>query len=494
MRAIIYARRSSDRQEDSIETQESLCRAHAATQGHTVLRVDVEPPTSGSVPIARRPVASALFVAVREHKRQFDGILVLRMDRLFRNPEEEINGIVYLGKYDCEILSVYDPIDRSTSIGRLYHGIMMAVRAFERELTGDRVRDHNEKLAMSGRWPAGRPPLGYAYDPQTQSITVSERAADAIRVFEFYLSACGNCSAAARALNADGVRSRDGNPWRDDSVLAIVRSPVYRRRIRYDGQEYDALDLIPELVSDETLVAADALLARTAGLVTRQRAGQYAYSGLLVCSLCGGGMKSNGSGSWLCRAKKESGTCDGRSIAERYLDILVGDALQQLVDRLTEALTPHVGKPRARREDRRRESLAERRGRVVESYIEGYIDRAERDRRLAVIQGELAAIDTPARPVAVTQERLAELVEVLGADWGSSPHATRRRVLMEIGARITVCTECDCRRWVELSTPVAAPIRAQLSHKSKGARPRKTRPSTDARFRCVASLHALLWL
>lgn len=85
MRLIAYCRRSTDKQEDSLDTQEQLCRAWATSHGHTVIRVDAEPPLSGSVPIDKRPVASRLFAEVREKKRPFDGILVLRMDRMFRD-------------------------------------------------------------------------------------------------------------------------------------------------------------------------------------------------------------------------------------------------------------------------------------------------------------------------------------------------------------------------------------------------------------------------
>jgi len=466
---VAYLRCSTDRQEDSLDTQENVIRMECEKRGHRLVAIYRDEGISASVPIERRPAGAELFSLVREKHRGFDGIIVVRGDRLFRDPEDELGGLGYLAQHECQCISVTDPIDRGTPTGELLHGIMMFVRRFERRLTGQRIREHNLMLAMRGKWACGRVPLGLSYDLETKVMSANERAADVERVFREFLNQSGNACATARALNQARVVTRDGYPWSDSSVLVTVKLPMYRRRTRYSGQEFDAQETIPQIVDPELIAHVDVLLARIGPLRTRQRAGGYAYSSLMVCGRCGAKMIRCGAsegGQWICRARKTFGFCDMASVAEKYLDAAIGEAVRRVAERFEAEIAAATGEPDKPKLDsaRSRQLLEGRRVRVVEAFVDGVFSASERDTRLAEIAEQVAALESPAaRPTPVD---VAALIASTPDDWPNAPHDERRRLLIALGAEIRVYAERGKELAIELSTAMLdEPIRVTTNHR-----------------------------
>jgi hypothetical protein len=245
----------------------------------------------------------------RKKNRPWDGIVFYKLDRFARNAKKEYPILDILDAHGVEVQSATEFVDRNTSQGRLMYHQMMGFRQFESELTGERVYAHNLSLALHGQWPAGRPALGLDYDKETKILTVNDRATEVVTVFRVWIDNGGNSSRAARELNGMGMLSRDGNPWRDDSVGALIKNPIYRRQIHYDGRIVDAHEFVPEIVPADLIAQADALLPRLATLRKKQRAFMHAYSGILRCSICGSRMRATGNKGnpgWVCAGKKDS--------------------------------------------------------------------------------------------------------------------------------------------------------------------------------------------
>src|SRR3989304_2202907 len=82
MRAVIYARYSSDKQSiTSIEDQERLCRQYAVRHGLTVAEVFSDAEISGAV--SDRPGYQRMLAAAK--RREFDWVLAEHQDRLTRD-------------------------------------------------------------------------------------------------------------------------------------------------------------------------------------------------------------------------------------------------------------------------------------------------------------------------------------------------------------------------------------------------------------------------
>ena len=471
MRLAAYLRCSTETQDDSLETQEQIIRDWCPREGHELVETFSDFGISASVPVEKRPGGYELFAAVAEKKRAFEGIVVVRVDRLFRDPMDELSGLVFLDAHKCQLLSIKDPIDRSTPQGEFLHGAMMYVRRLERRLTGQRVKDHNLALALSGKWPAGIPPLGYTYDPQTKTINLNDRAPEVTVIFKEFFVTGGNASQTARVLNSMGYTSRDGHPFRANSVLAILKSSVYRRRLKYDGRVVDAPELIPAILPEWLIEEVDRLLAAIAQpSAKRQRPSVYAYSSRLYCSECGSRMKRSGvvgdHASWVCCGKREFGSCDSRTVSEKYIDRLVGQAVHSMLESID--LNPKdVEAPQAVRTDGRESRLKLRRKRIVEAFIDGLISREERDKRLAEIEAELAALSERSQETKLTPQRIQDIIDQIGSSWESLSQAVRKETLVSLGARLTLCTHRKSKLWVELETDLPVPtVRVEAHYRN----------------------------
>ena len=460
-RLITYLRRSTDQQTDSIETQETMVADWCARNGHDLVRSYREIPISGGKKIERRPMLSQLLADVAGKRRDFDGLVVWKLDRLAREPGTEYLVLGILDQHKCAIHSATEQVDRKTASGRLMYHQMMGFRAYERELTGERIYAHNLSQMLHGRWPGGCAPLGFTYDPGTKAVTINDRAADVIAVFREFTGAGGNASQTARSLNILGLVSRNGNPWRDDSVLTIVKSPIYRQRLRYDGREADAPDLIPALIPADLLAQVDIILEQLRPFKTRQRARKFLYSGLLTCSECGSRMKHNGGNGWTCAAKKDSGLCVSRNVSNNYVDRLVGDAVQKALSeyaRLISREVPICLHPKKTNNNAlKRSHLEDMKSRVWEAYISRQFSADERDRRIAAVDSQLAALQEE-KPQAdfLNVELIESWICSIDQSWARISDEDRRKLLDAISARIIICTARHTRLWADFNCALQA--------------------------------------
>ncbi len=478
-RLITYTRRSREEQEDSQKTQEQLAIDYCERNGHLLVNIYHEEPISRSTGVERRPILSKIYGLVKKKDRGFDGILVWKFDRLFGNDIEEALWWAHLDKYKCLCLSTCEHMDRNTAGGRFIARIMAAQRQFEVENTGERIRDHNLAMALREEWPGGQPPLGLIYDPTTKEITVSDRVEDAILVFEEFIRNAGNASRTARALNQSGIVNRLGNIWRDDSVLDIIKSPIYRQKIRYDDREIEAVNLIPRIIPVDLISAVDALTGRFKQY-DRSRPRKYAYSSMLKCSECGTRLKvhvydKKKRFAWVCRAKKETGLCKSSYVANRYVDKMVGMALGQIIksQKMKEDIinTPSENKIVNQKSGKIKHirSMIEN---TKELFIRGKISIEEYDRRVNQYEADIKDIELTNEPVRIIPPVVLELMDNIETRWFGSDNDnfqedTKKQVLGLIRAEAVVNTG-ERPLWLIFSSDLTEePIEVHLKYKNR---------------------------
>ena len=78
------------------------------------------------------------------------------------------------------------PINTTTSMGRLTLNVLLSFAQFEREVTGERIRDKIAASKRKGTWMGGKPPLGY--DLRDRCLVVNKAEAETVRlIFRLYL-------------------------------------------------------------------------------------------------------------------------------------------------------------------------------------------------------------------------------------------------------------------------------------------------------------------
>ena len=232
------------------------------------------------------------------HKtRSFDGIIFFRLDRLTRNPRDLYSMIDIFKAKEVDFLSVRENLDSSTAIGRVVIGIIGLLSAFERELTGERVKASAIARARQGKWVAGKPPFGYKQvkdgEPlpngrQPHKNEIDETIAPHIRrIFEL---AADNktLSEIGHTLIQNEVPTAKKQLWRKQTVAKILKNPFYKGTISYSGELHKGTH--QAIVDDELWDKANRVItANLPGHRFKKIVKDYnqRLKGLLRCGKCG---------------------------------------------------------------------------------------------------------------------------------------------------------------------------------------------------------------
>ena len=143
-------------------------------------------------------------------------------------------------------MSITQSFNTTTSMGRLTLNVLLSFAQFEREVTGERIRDKIAASKKKGLWMGGQPALGY--DVRDRKLVVNEAEAETVRaIFRRYLE-LGSVRDLKASLDAEGVVSKrrlaaDGREYGAQSfsrgaLYQMLQNRVYRGEIVHKGAAY----------------------------------------------------------------------------------------------------------------------------------------------------------------------------------------------------------------------------------------------------------------
>jgi site-specific DNA recombinase len=247
-RCAIYTRKSSEhglKQDfNSLKSQQAICSAYIQSQQHKgwaeVQKVYEDAAQSGAS--LDRPAMKDLLADIE--RGRVDVVVVYKLDRLSRSLLDFVRLLDAFQRYGVSFACITQNFDTADSLGRLVMNVLLTFAQFEREMTGDRIRDKRRAMAIKGLWSGGRPPLGY--DLVNHQLVVNPDEAEIVRYIYDSFMACGNLTAVARACNAQGYCSKTympgtgilqvGVPLRTASVRKILMNPVYGGYVSSNGE------------------------------------------------------------------------------------------------------------------------------------------------------------------------------------------------------------------------------------------------------------------
>lgn len=103
-----------------------------------------------------------------------DIVVVYKIDRLTRSLADFSRLIEVFDKQNVSFVSVTQQFSTTSSMGRLTLNILLSFAQFEREVTGERIRDKFAASKKKGIWMGGYPPLGYDVKDRKLVINPSE--------------------------------------------------------------------------------------------------------------------------------------------------------------------------------------------------------------------------------------------------------------------------------------------------------------------------------
>lgn len=227
----LYLRVSTEEQAQegfSLQAQEERGRSYCKAKDYQIYKVYIEEGQSG------RTINRPKYQAMLKDINKWDGILVLKMDRIHRNSRNFMAMMDELNKRDKLFVSMQETLDTSTAMGRFVMDIIQRIAQLESEQTGERVHmGMKQKATTDAPGILGfNAPYGYEFD-EGELCIITEEAQVIIQMFRQYIKG-KTLEKIAGHLNKKH-RTRVGKAWTRINVGYILNNPVYAGWLIWDG-------------------------------------------------------------------------------------------------------------------------------------------------------------------------------------------------------------------------------------------------------------------
>ncbi len=189
-RCAIYSRKSTEEglEQDfnSLDAQREACKAYIASQageGKKLVgtRYDDGGISGGTM---NRPALQRLLADIKA--RKVDTVVVYKVHPLTRSLADFAKIVEVFDGHGVAFVSVTQQFNTTTSMGRLTLNMLLTFAQFEREVTGERIRDKIAASKKKGLWMGGVVPFGY--DVVDRKLFINEAEAETVRrLFQLYL-------------------------------------------------------------------------------------------------------------------------------------------------------------------------------------------------------------------------------------------------------------------------------------------------------------------
>jgi site-specific DNA recombinase len=244
-RCAIYTRKSSEEglEQDfnSLHAQREACESYIKSQHGEGWRLVKTAYDDGGLSGATmdRPALQRLLSDIREHL--IEVVVVYKVDRLTRSLADFAKMVEIFDAQGVSFVAVTQQFNTTTSMGRLTLNVLLSFAQFEREVTGERIRDKIAASKQKGMWMGGFVPLGYGVCERR--IVIHKGEAETVRyIFRRYqelrcvrllkedLDRRGILS--KRRTSKSGIES-GGRSFSRGALYALLSNPIYVGEIRH---------------------------------------------------------------------------------------------------------------------------------------------------------------------------------------------------------------------------------------------------------------------
>ena len=234
IRCAIYTRKSTEegleQEFNSLQAQREACEAYIKSQKHehwALLPTEYDDGgySGGNM---ERPALKRLLLDIQNGL--IDIIVVYKIDRLTRSLMDFSKIVEVLDKHNASFVSITQHFNTTTSMGRLTLNMLLSFAQFEREVTGERIRDKISASKKKGMWMGGKPPLGY-YRKDKKIYPDEEKVSLVRSIFEKYIE-LKSTTLLKEWLVEQGTKLSVGN------LNCILRNKAYIGLVGHKGTWY----------------------------------------------------------------------------------------------------------------------------------------------------------------------------------------------------------------------------------------------------------------
>ena len=252
LRCAVYTRKSTEeglnQEFNSLEAQREGAEAYIASQrqlGWILVpeRYDDGGYSGGNL---ERPALQKLLRDIEQ--RKIDAVTVYKVDRLSRSLLDFARLMEIFERHQVSLVSVTQPLNTTTSLGRLTLNILLSYAQFEREMIADRTRDKMAAARRKGKWVGGKPVLGYDVTATGGKLVVNPDEASRVQaIFALYLQhrslEAVLAETRARQWTTKRWRTRErnehlGRPFTKRTLMRLLKNVLYVGQVSHQGQVY----------------------------------------------------------------------------------------------------------------------------------------------------------------------------------------------------------------------------------------------------------------
>jgi site-specific DNA recombinase len=250
IRCAIYTRKSSEegleQPFNSLDAQREACEAYVVSQRHEGWQLIHSQYDDGgfSGGNMERPALKRLLEDIAA--KRVDNVVVYKVDRLTRSLADFAKIVEQFDKQGISFVSVTQQFNTTTSMGRMTLNVLLSFAQFEREVTGERIRDKIAASKRKGMWMGGVVPLGY--DLNDRHLVLNPAEADQVKeIYRIYLK-LGCVTKLQEYLEKEGVRSKrrvsragrasGGASYSRGALYLILHNRIYLGEITHKGASY----------------------------------------------------------------------------------------------------------------------------------------------------------------------------------------------------------------------------------------------------------------
>lgn len=322
MKAVIYARYSSDNQrEESIEGQLRECKEYAERNGILVLQSYIDRALSAKTD--NRPEFQRM---IRDSaKGLFDTVLVWKLDRFARNRYDSAHYKSQLKKNGVRVISATEQISNGPE-GIILESMLEGMAEYYSAELAQKINRGLRENALKGKNNGGSIPLGYRLgedhrlriDPLTAPVVreIFQRYADGETVREII-----------ETLNERHLLTRKGHEFRMNSFNRLLKNRKYIGEYRY--KDVVIPDAIPAIVPKELFERVQERMKKNQRAPARTKAEEeYLLTTKLFCGHCGrmmigeSGKSRNGTihRYYKCGAAKRRQGCHKKAVKKDWIE------------------------------------------------------------------------------------------------------------------------------------------------------------------------------
>jgi len=240
LRCAVYTRKSSeeglDMEFNSLDAQREACEAYITSQkaeGWVLVRERYDDGgfSGGNL---ERPGLKNLLADIEAGL--VDVIVVYKIDRLSRSLMDFSRLVEVFDKHGVTFISITQSFNTTTSMGRLTLNILLSFAQFEREVTGERIRDKFAASRAKGMWMGGFVPMGY--DVVERKLVINEAEAATVRHMFRRFVELGSATLLTRELVAKGTLNKRGKPVDKGFLYKLFRNRLYLGETVHKGTSY----------------------------------------------------------------------------------------------------------------------------------------------------------------------------------------------------------------------------------------------------------------